>query len=178
MIVGGGPTGVELAGALAEIARQTLRDEFRAIDTARTRIVLIEAGERSSRRFRRSCASGARGRWRRLGVEVRERTRVTGIDAHGVLLGGGAADGRHRPVGGGRRGVAARCARSARRSIAPDACWCEPDLSVPGHPEVFVVGDAAAAVGPGREAAAGRRAGRDAGSGLCGPTILSRIRGA
>src|SRR5687767_12855691 len=83
-LVGGGPTGVELAGTLAEIARQTLRDEFKAIDTARARIVVIEAGPSILSSFRDDLRDAARRSLGRLGVEVRESTRVVGIDEHGV----------------------------------------------------------------------------------------------
>src|SRR5687767_8367602 len=87
VVVGGGPTGVELAGTLAEIARQTLRDEFRSIDTTRTRIVLIEAGPTILRTFPEKLRDAARASLRELRVEVREQTAVTHIDAHGVMLG-------------------------------------------------------------------------------------------
>src|SRR5687768_6350005 len=87
VLVGGGPTGVELAGTLAEIARQTLRDEFRSIDTTRTRIVLIEAGPTILRTFPGKLRDAARASLTELRVEVREQTAVTHIDAHGVMLG-------------------------------------------------------------------------------------------
>ena len=72
VLVGGGPTGVELAGTLAEIARQTLRDEFRSIDTARARIVLVEAGPSILPTFPETLRDAARASLTRLGVEVRE----------------------------------------------------------------------------------------------------------
>jgi NADH dehydrogenase len=141
-IVGGGPTGVELAGTLAEIARQTLRDEFRSIDTSHARIVLIEAGPHILPTFPEKLRAAARASLRRLNVDVRESTRVTGIDAHGVMLGdepliagtvlwaaGVAASGVIATLG-------APLDRAGRAIV-------EPDLSIPGHPEVFVVGDAA-----------------------------------
>ena len=84
VLVGGGPTGVELAGTLAEIARQTLRDEFRSIDTSAARIVLVEAGPTILASFPEKLRDAAREALRRLRVEVRENTTVTDVDAHGV----------------------------------------------------------------------------------------------
>src|SRR5262245_1658124 len=87
VIVGGGPTGVELAGTLAEIARQTLRDEFRTIDTTRARILLVEAGPTILPTFPEKLRMAARRSLVKLGIEVREGIAVTGIDAHGVMAG-------------------------------------------------------------------------------------------
>ena len=121
VLVGGGPTGVELAGTLAEITRQTLRDEFQAIDTARARIVVVEAGPSILSSFREELRDAARRSLGRLGVEVREDTRVVGIDAHGVDVQTGEMRERitagHGALGGGRRGVAAR--PDARRAARP-----------------------------------------------------------
>jgi NADH dehydrogenase len=143
VLVGGGPTGVELAGTLAEIARQTLRDEFRSIDTTLTRIVLVEAGATILPTFPDKLRDAARESLRKLRVEVRERTAVTHIDAHGVLLGAERLD-------AGTVLWAAGVAASpliATLGVPLDRAGraiVEPDLSIPGHPEVFVVGDAAA----------------------------------
>jgi NADH dehydrogenase len=144
VLVGGGPTGVELAGTLAEIARQTLRDEFRSIDTARTRIVLVEAGPTILPAFPEKLRQAARESLERLGVEVREKTTVTGVDAHGVDLSGGERLAAETVLWAA--GVAASplvktlgvpVDRAGRALVSPD-------LSIPNHPEVFVVGDAAA----------------------------------
>src|SRR4029079_15470120 len=86
VIVGGGPPGVELAGTLAEIARQTLRDEFRSIDTSLARIVLVEAS-RLLATFPDSLQEAARRSLKRLGIEIKEGVAVTHIDAHGVMVG-------------------------------------------------------------------------------------------
>jgi NADH dehydrogenase len=143
VIVGGGPTGVELAGTLAEIANQTLRDEFRSIDTARAHIALIEAGPTILPTFPPKLRDAARASLRRLGIEVRENTAVTHIDAHGVMLGADRLD-------AGTVLWAAGVAASplvATLGVPVDKAGralVEPDLSIPGHPEVFVVGDAAA----------------------------------
>lgn len=148
-LVGGGPTGVELAGTLAEIARQTLRDEFRSIDPRTARIVLIEAGPTILAAFPPKLQDAARRSLQRLGVEVREHTMVTGIDEHGVWMGderltaatvlwaaGVAASPLVRTLG-------APLDRAGRVVV-------EPDLSIAGHPEVFVVGDAASFVQDGK----------------------------
>lgn len=143
VIVGGGPTGVELAGTLAEIARRTLRHEFRAIDTSRARIVLVEAGPTILPAFPEKLRKASRESLDRLGVEVRERTAVTGIDAAGVNLGAERLD-------AGTVLWAAGVAASpvvATLGVPLDRAGrvvVNPDLSIPGHPDVFVVGDAAA----------------------------------
>jgi NADH dehydrogenase len=142
VLVGGGPTGVELAGTLAEIARQTLRDEFRSIDTSAARIVLVEAGPTILATFPDTLRDAARTALARLRVEVRENTAVTGIDAHGVWLGSERLD-------AGTVVWAAGVAASplVQTLGAPldraGRVFVEPTLSIPGHPEVFVVGDAA-----------------------------------
>ena len=86
MFVGGGPTGVELAGTLAEIARRTLRDEYRVIDTARARIVVIEAGPTILPSFPDRLRRAARRSLEQLHIEVHEGTKVVGIDDRGVLV--------------------------------------------------------------------------------------------
>ncbi len=114
VIVGGGPTGVELAGALAEIARRALRFEYDAVDPASARIVLIEAGPSILPAFPESLRASARRALVGLGVEVREGAAVTqdrrgrGVDRRR------AARGAHHPVGGGRGGVADRARPRAR----------------------------------------------------------------
>jgi NADH:ubiquinone reductase (H+-translocating) len=143
VLVGGGPTGVELAGTLAEIARQTLRHDFRSIDTSRARIVLIEAGPTILPTFPEKLRDAARRSLQRLRVEVLENTRVTHIDEHGVLVG------ENERVTAGTvlwaAGVAA--SRIVATLGAPldraGRAIVQPDMSIPGHPEVFVIGDAA-----------------------------------
>jgi NADH:ubiquinone reductase (H+-translocating) len=142
LLVGGGPTGVELAGTLAEIARQT-RAEFRNIDTRTTRIVLIEAGPTILPSFAPALRDAARRSLSRLHVEVRENTRVTAVDAAGVMLGA-----EHLEAGTvlWTAGVAASPI-TATLGVPLDRAGrvvVERDLSVPGHPEAFVIGDAAA----------------------------------
>jgi NADH dehydrogenase len=143
VLVGGGPTGVELAGTLAEIARQTLRDEFRSIDPRAARIVLVEAGATILPSFSPRLRHAARSSLRRLGIEVREGIAVSDVDAHGVMLGPERLD-------------AATILWTAGVAASPLLCTLgvpldrvgrvkvRPDLSIPGHSRVFVVGDAAA----------------------------------
>jgi len=144
VMVGGGPTGVELAGTLAEIAHQTRR-EFRNIDTRNTRIVVVEAGPTILPAFAPKLRDAARASLRRLRVEVREQTRVTGVDAGGVALG-------EESLEAGTVLWTAGVAASpllATLGVPLDRAGrvtVERDLSIPGHPEVFVVGDAAAFV--------------------------------
>lgn len=152
VLVGGGPTGVELAGTLAEIARRTLRDEYRFIDTARARIILVEAGPTILPAFPEKLRHAARRSLRDLGIEIHEQTRVVGIDAHGVIVrdGGPSASADTRRIAAGTVIWSAGVAASplVRTLGAPldraGRVVVERDLSVPGHPEVFVAGDAAA----------------------------------
>jgi NADH:quinone reductase (non-electrogenic) len=142
VLVGGGPTGVELAGTLAEIARQT-RDEFRNIDTSSTRIVVVEAGPTILPSFAPKLRDAARRSLERLRVEVRENTRVTGVDADGVQLGSERLDAGTVLW---TAGVAASPV-TATLGVARDRAGrvlVQRDLSVPGHPEAFVIGDASA----------------------------------
>lgn len=143
VLIGGGPTGVELAGTLAEISRQTLRHEFRTIDPAQARVVLVEAGPTILPAFPESLRKAARRSLERLRVDVREGTRVTGVDARGVTLG------TDRLLAGTVLWTAGVAASPLVRSLGvpidrAGRVLVQPDLSIPGHPDVFVVGDAAA----------------------------------
>lgn len=145
VVVGGGPTGVELAGALAELARQTLADEYRTVDPRSARILLVEATSRILPTFPEALGAAARRALERLGVEVRTDAPVTRVARGGVEAGG-------RWVGAGTVLWAAGVAASplGRTLGVPvdraGRVYVEPDLSIPGHPEVFVVGDLAAFV--------------------------------
>ena len=181
VIVGAGPTGVELAGTLAEIAGQTLRDEFRSIDTARTRIVLVEAGATILPTFAEHLRDAARRSLQHLAIDVREGARVTAIDAHGVWLatsGGGEA----RVTAGTvlwAAGVAAS-PLGATLGVPLDRAGrvvVERDLSVPGHPEVFVVGDAASFTYQGGQPLPGVAQTAMQGAAHAARTILATLRG-
>jgi NADH dehydrogenase len=138
-IVGGGPTGVELAGTLAEIARHTLRREFRNIDPSHAKVRLIEAGPRVLASFPEALSEKARRHLETLGVEVVTGTPVNAIDANGYTLG-------ERVVAARTVLWAAGVAASplgALLGVPRDRAGRVPvaaDLSVPGHPEVFVAG--------------------------------------
>jgi len=141
-IVGGGPTGVELAGTLAEIARHTLAGEFRRIDPARARVQLIEAGPRVLASFPPALSEKAAMHLHKLGVQVLTGQAVQSIDADGYVRGGERTAARTVLWAAG---VAA--SRLGRRLDAPldraGRVIVQPDLSVPGHAEVFVAGDLA-----------------------------------
>ena len=142
VIVGGGATGVEMAGAIAEIARQTLARDFRRIDPRAARIVLIEAGPRLLPTFPPDLSDYVRATLTKAGVEVKTDTMVTRCDNAGVDTSGGRID-------------ACTIIWAAGVVASPAAHWLgveadragrvkvEPDLSLPGHPEIFIVGDTA-----------------------------------
>jgi NADH dehydrogenase len=141
-IIGGGPTGVEMAGAIAEIARQTLQHDFRRIDPTTARIVLIEAGARLLPAFPVSLSQYAARSLARMGVEVRTASMVTACDAGGVSLGGARIEAGTIIWAAGvvaspaARWLGAEHDRAGRVKV-------QPDLSVPGHPRIFVIGDTA-----------------------------------
>lgn len=140
VIVGGGPTGVELAGALAEIARQSLRDDFRRIQPASARIVLLEGSPNLLATFPESLRAAARTSLERLGVEVHTGSVVTGIDREGVTIGTTRIVARTVIWAAG---VAASPLASSL-GVPLDRAGrvaAEATLRVPGHPEIFVAGD-------------------------------------
>ncbi|WP_031373240.1 NAD(P)/FAD-dependent oxidoreductase [Lysobacter antibioticus] len=141
-VVGGGPTGVELAGTLAEISRKTLRREFRRIDPAQARVRLIEAGPRVLANFPESLSEKARAQLQRLGVEVATGTPVAEIDGRGYRLGAEFVPSRTVLWAAGVAASPLGALLDAPRDRA-GRVLVEPDLSVPGHPEIFVAGDLA-----------------------------------
>ena len=142
VVVGGGPTGVEMAGAIAEIARQTLTHEFRRIRPDQARILLVEAGPSLLGTFPPRLRDAARASLARLGVEVREGTMVTRVAPGRVWLGDEPIDAETIVWAAGvaasplARTLGVELDRYGRVPV-------QPDLSVPGHPEAFVVGDMA-----------------------------------
>jgi NADH dehydrogenase len=140
VVVGGGPTGVELAGAIADISRTVLRQDFRRIDPERARIILIEAGPRVLAAFPEALSVHAARDLERLGVEVRTRAMVTSIDPEGVEAGGQRIEARTVFWAAGVQGarlaqsLGVKLDRSGRVEVAPD-------LSLPGAPDVFAAGD-------------------------------------
>jgi NADH dehydrogenase len=142
VIVGGGPTGVELAGAIAELTHHNLPMEFRHIDTRKARVVLIEAGPRILPSFTEDLSAYAHAALERLGVEIQLGSAVRECSAEGVIYG-------DRPL------AAKVILWAAGVRASPAAAWTglpadhagrakvEPDLTAPGHPDIFVIGDTA-----------------------------------
>ncbi|WP_376099483.1 NAD(P)/FAD-dependent oxidoreductase [Roseomonas sp. CCTCC AB2023176] len=150
-VIGGGPTGVELAGALAEVAHRTLNGEFRRSDPGRARIVLIEAGPRLLPAFPEDLAAEAARSLEHMGVEVRTETRVTGVDRAGVDCGDERIDASSVVWAAGVQASAAGEWLDAPRDRAR-RIQVGPDLTVPGHPEIFAAGDTVTATdGTGRQ---------------------------
>jgi len=142
VLIGGGPTGVELAGALGEIARQALSDEFDAVDPAIARIILVEAGPSILPSFPPDLRESARRALIRLGVDVRVGTAVTKVEADAVWIGDDRIE-AHTILWAA--GVAAA---PLARDLGPHLdragrVIVDPDLSAPGHPGVWVAGDLA-----------------------------------
>jgi len=143
VIVGGGATGVEMAGAIADVARQTLAADFRRIDPRSARIILVEAGPRLLPTFPSSLSSYALRTLTRSGVEVQTGTLVTKCDANGVDLKDGRIDAGTVIWAAGvtaspaARWLNAEADRAGRVKVGSD-------LSLPGYPEIFVIGDTAA----------------------------------
>ena len=210
VVIGGGPTGVEMAGTMSEIAQHTLLREFRRIDPRQTRVVLLEGSERILGGFVPAQSQRAREQLEMLGVDVRTGSKVTSIDAAGVIyeaampapagaLATGAAPTAAQalpartvvwaagvagsPLGASlAQGTGASLDRAGRIVVSAD-------LSLPGHPEIFVVGDLAAATTPGPDGPRpvpgvspaakqmGRRAAANLRRGLAGqPTQAFRYR--
>ncbi len=141
VVIGGGPTGVEMAGTMAEVARRTLAKDFRAIDPTQTRVVLIEGMPRVLPAYPEDLSRSAQEQLKHLGVEVLTATRVTGVEPGRVLLGETALP---SAVTVWAAGVAASpLGRMLGPTDKAGRVQVEKDLSVPGHPEVFVIGDLA-----------------------------------
>src|ERR1700733_1087615 len=142
VLVGGGPTGVEMASAIAVLIRITLKKEFRRIDPASARIVLVDHGTRPLATFAPELSDAAKRRLEKLGVEVRLGQGVDSVDEHGVIV-------------DGERIWSKTVIWTAGVAASPAAKWLmteadhagrvrvNPDLSIPNHPEIFVVGDTA-----------------------------------
>ncbi len=142
VIVGGGPTGVELAGAIAELAHENLPEDFRNIDTRKARIVLIEAGPRILPSFTPELSAYAKRDLERLGVTVELGRPVSECSADGVVFGGERLEAKVILWAAGVRASAAAdwIGGSADRA---NRLQVGPDLTVPGHPEIFAIGDTA-----------------------------------
>lgn len=176
VVIGGGPTGVELAGTLAEIAHHTLRSEFRRVDPGAARVLLVEAGPRVLAALPESLSAKAAEQLRKLGAEVLTGRAVTAVDADGIAFGDEriaartvlwAAGVAASPLGQ-RLGVPLD--RAGRVLVADD-------LSVPGHPEIFVVGDLASRTQDGKPVPGVAPAAKQMGT-HAAKMILARLNGA
>src|SRR3954467_11971050 len=148
VIIGAGPTGVELAGTIAELARDTLPPDFRNIDTHEARVVLIEAGPRVLAGFPDDLSAYAQRSLEKLGVEVMLGEAVTECSADGVVYGGRQLAARTLIWAAGVRASPAAEWLNAPADRA-HRLQVEPDLTVPGHPDIFAVGDTTTIKGPG-----------------------------
>jgi NADH dehydrogenase len=176
VIVGAGPTGVELAGTIAELARDTLPPDFRNIDTQKARVVLIEAGPRVLAGFSDDLSAYAQASLQGLGVEVVLGKAVTECSADGVVFGGERLQAKTLIWAAGVRAspaaewLNAAADRAGRLQVAPD-------LTVPGHPDIFAIGDTVVVAGPDGKpvpgiAPAAKQQGR-----YVADTIRARLRG-
>jgi NADH dehydrogenase len=176
VIIGGGATGVEMAGAIAEVARRTLQHDFRRIDPRTSRIVLIEAGPHLLPTFPEALSDYTKRSLQSMGVEVELGRKVTGCDAQGVSSDGGRIE-------------AATVIRAAGVVASPAALWIgaehdragrvkvNADLSVPARPEIFAVGDTASvADSDGRPVPGIAPAAKQMGS-YAGKVIAARVQG-
>lgn len=142
VVVGGGPTGVELAGAIAELAKHGMQREFRSIDPAQARVLLIQSAPRLLPTFPESLSAVTERSLAHLGVEIRTGSRVEEVDAEGVMVGGERIAARSAfwaaGVAASQAGgwVGGERDRAGRVKVGPD-------LSVPGHPDIFAIGDTA-----------------------------------
>lgn len=143
-IVGGGPTGVELAGAIKEIAGQTIPKDYRHIDTRTTHVILFEAGERLLPQFAPKLSRRAHRDLERIGVDVRLRAKVTDISSHAIHIGEEIIPVRNVFWAAGVRA----CSMGKMLGVPLDRTGrviVQPDLAIPGSPNVFVIGDMASA---------------------------------
>jgi NADH dehydrogenase len=174
-VVGGGPTGVEMAGAIAELARTALAADFRVANPTQTRVVLLQAGPRILPAFPERLSASAERQLRQLGVEVRTGAAVTACDPQGVEVAGERVEAGTIVWGAGvtaspaARWLAAEADQAGRVKVGPD-------LSVPGHPNIFVIGDTASVEQEGRPVPGIAPAAKQMGH-YVGWQIEARVRG-
>lgn len=176
VIVGGGPTGVEMAGAIAELARHGLTDEYRTIDPAAARVILVQSADRLLPTFPASLSADAQDELRRLRVDVRTGAKVELIDAEGVVV-------------GGERIEARTVLWAAGVAASPAARWCGaeadragrtvvgPDLSVSPHGHIFAIGDTAASMAWKGSAVPGLAPAAKQGGAYVAAVIVARLGG-
>ena len=176
VIIGGGATGVEMAGAIAEVARRTLQHDFRRIDPRKSRIILIEAGARLLPTFPEALSDYARRSLESMGVEVALNRKVTGCDADGVTLNDGRIESGTVIWAAGvvaspaAEWIGAEHDRAGRIKV-------NPDLTVPGYPDIFAAGDTASVLDRDGKAVPGiAPAAKQMGS-YVGKVIAARVEG-
>jgi NADH dehydrogenase FAD-containing subunit len=176
VVIGGGPTGVEIAGAVAELAKTALARDFRNIDPRQARIVLVEAGPRILAAFPESLSAAAERSLVRLGAEVRKGTPVSAVAADHVMVGAERIETRTVLWAAGVAASPAAKWLGAEKDGAGRAI-VNADLTLPGHPEIFVVGDTAAMKDPkGRPVPGIAPAAKQAGA-FAAAAILARLKG-
>ncbi len=147
VVVGGGPTGVEMAGALREIAARTLPEDFRRVDTTTTRVIIVEGQERLLAGMSEKASSNALAHLEKMGVEVRLGAFVTEIDDEAVYLAEERLEAANVIWAAGVRGASVAATLGVELTDQGKVP-VEPDCSIAGHPEVFVIGDLAAQSDP------------------------------
>lgn len=145
VVIGGGPTGVEMAGAIREIAAVTLQRDFRTIDTSTARIILVQGGDRLLPNMDPKLGARAKADLERMGVQVRLNARVTNVDEEGIWIGEERLKANNVIWAAGVQ-ASPLLSKLGVPTDRAGRVIVDKDLSIPGHPNVFVVGDAAAAV--------------------------------
>ena len=143
VVVGGGATGVELAGAMAELSRVVFKKDFRRINPAEARVLLVDGGDRLLQAFPEKLSASAQRQLEGLGVEVMLNTRVQDINDQGVQLSDGSAISTHNVLWGGGIQAPDLTKELGVELGAGGRIVVGPDLSIPNHPEAFVIGDVA-----------------------------------
>ena len=176
VVIGAGPTGVELAGTIVELARDTLQRDFRHIDTRQARVVLIEAGPRVLAGFAEDLSAYAQRSLEALGVEVELGRPVSECTADGVVYGG-----KWLPAGTVIWAAGVQASPAAEWLGAPadraGRLMVEPDLTVPGHPEIFAIGDTVSIAGPDGKPVPGIAPAAKQQGGHVARAIRARLRG-
>lgn len=176
VIVGGGPTGVELAGTIAELAHNTLPGDFRNFDPAEARVLLVEAGPRVLAAFRPELSDYASQALKKLGVDVLTGQAVTAMAAGQVSLGDRIIEAQTVIWAAGVQASPAAAWLGLEPADRAGRLKVEPDLSVPGYPDIFVIGDTAMVMSEGKPvpgvAPAAKQQGRHVGT-----TLLARLKG-
>jgi len=142
IVVGGGPTGVELSGAIMEMATRTMPREFRYIDTTTARVILVQSGSQLLQGMPEAMGERALRDLQEMGVEIRLNSQVTSVDPEGVFIGDERVPAENVFWGAGVKGTALAHTLGVELNQRGQVI-VGPDLSIPGYPEVFVIGDAA-----------------------------------